>query len=321
MKNRALLLDCLLALIGCAAIFCAPFIGILELDLPSLLRGTANEIQLDVFWRLRIPRVAAGFLIGGALAFCGVVFQALFHNPLASPFTLGVSSGATFGAAISIVFGVAAPEVLSMLGALLTIALVFWAGRSRFGLESTGMLLMGVVVNFFFGSLVVFFQYMSDLTELFSLMRWLMGNLEITSPALLPLLAALLLAAILWYAAHGIELDLLSLGDELALARGVAVERKRAQLFLLCSLLVALAVTIAGPIGFVGIVVPHFCRILYGPSHRGLIVRSAWVGGIALVVCDAIGRTITPPAEIPVGVVTAVIGAPIFIFLLLYRRR
>lgn len=183
------------------------------------------------------------------------------------------------------------------------------------------MLLLGVVVNFFFASLVVFLQYISDVTQLFTLMRWLMGSLEVVgSPLILPLAIALG-AALLWLFRNAHELDLISLGDELALSRGVDVSRKRAHFFLLCSVLIALAVTLAGPIGFVGIVVPHGCRVLYGPEHRGLILRSALIGGIALVFCDAIGRSIIPPLEIPVGVVTALIGAPIFVSILLLGNR
>ena len=160
----------------------APFIGVLDIDFAQLFDFSAENVNAQVFWSLRIPRVVAGFLIGAALALCGVTFQALFHNPLASPFTLGVSSGAACGVAISVVCGFSLPfagisphSLAALLGALLTIVLVHTAGRNRLGLSGVSMLLVGVIINFFFGSIVVFLQYLSDLTQLFSLMRWLMG--------------------------------------------------------------------------------------------------------------------------------------------------
>ena len=325
--SRVHFVDAILLIVGLAVLAGAPFVGVLDIGVLDLFSGKADQAVDAVFFDLRLPRVLAGLLIGAVLAFCGVVFQALFHNPLASPFTLGISSGAAVGAAVSIVLGLSlpfsglsSPAVFSLLGSAFTILFVFTAGRDRFGLSSTGMLLMGVVVNFFFGSLVVFLQYLSDLTQLFTLMRWLMGSLEIVGYSLMLPLALILLLALIWAVRSGIELDLIALGDELALSRGVAVRSRRLQLFALCSILIALSVTIAGPIGFVGIVIPHSCRLLFGPSHRGLLLRSAWLGGIALVLCDAIGRTVIAPAEIPVGVITALLGAPIFVLILLLRR-
>jgi len=326
MKSRTLT-DALLLIGGVLVLGVSPFAGVLDISPLQLVSGEIDAASYAVFTELRLPRVIAGALVGAVLAYCGVVFQALFHNPLASPFTLGISSGAAFGAALSIVLGLtlpfsglSSPAVFSLMGSLTTILLVYGAGRDRFGLTSAGMLLMGVVVNFFFGSLVVFLQYLSDLTQLYTLMRWLMGSLEIVGFSLIPYLALLLFVALLWAWRRGVELDLIGLGDELALARGVPVRVRRLELFVLCSLLIALSVTLAGPIGFVGIVVPHACRVVFGPSHRGLLVRSAWLGAVTLVLCDAIGRTVIAPAEVPVGVITALVGAPIFVTILLLRR-
>jgi iron complex transport system permease protein len=187
--------DLIIVLVSIVILVFAPFIGVYDLSLKSIFDYSSESASLYVFWNLRVPRVLAGFLIGAVLSSCGVVFQALFHNPLASPFTLGVSSGAALGAAIGIVFGISASflsipayTLFALVGALLTIILVYHAGRDTFGLSNVGMLLVGVIINFFFGSLVVFLQYLADLTQLFSLMRWLMGSLEILGiQSILPL--------------------------------------------------------------------------------------------------------------------------------------
>ncbi len=328
MNKKSTISDLTLCVGGMLVLLAAPFVGIIDIDPRTVFSLSSDDPAALVFWDLRVPRVLSGLLVGAALACCGVVFQALFHNPLASPFTLGVSSGATFGAAVSIVLGfggtllgLPAAAFHALVGALVTIALVGAAGRGRLGMGSATMLLMGVVINFFFGSLVIFLQYISDVAQLFTLMRWLMGSLEVSASPLLAPLGLALGASVVWLFASAAELDLIALGDELALSRGVDVRRKRQKLFLVCSLLIALAVTLAGPIGFIGIVVPHACRLLYGPAHRALVLRAAWVGGIALILCDAIGRSIIPPLEIPVGVVTALLGAPLFIFILIRGDR
>lgn len=319
--------DFLLIVLGVTVLLVAPFAGALEIEISELFSQSADTMGAQIFWALRVPRVLAGFFIGAALAACGVTFQALFHNPLASPFTLGVSSGAACGVALSVVSGVTigvsgiSPHALAaLIGAFATILLVHIAGHKKLGFAGVGMLLVGVIINFFFGSIVIFLQYMSDLTQLFSLMRWLMGSLEVVGfEGVLPLAVATLLALI-FLTRRSRELDILSLGDEMAQARGVSVSRIRQQIFLVSSVLIALSVTVAGPIGFIGIVVPHAVRLVFGAEHKGLLLRSAWLGGLMLVCCDGIGRVIIPPAEIPVGVITSLIGAPLFIVILISNR-
>jgi iron complex transport system permease protein len=319
--------DCIIVICALFFLLVAPFIGVLDIGFAKLFDFSPENVNAQVFWSLRLPRVVAGFLIGAALALCGVTFQALFHNPLASPFTLGVSSGAACGVAISVVCGLSLPfagisphSLAALLGALFTIFLVHTAGRKRLGLSGVSMLLVGVIINFFFGSIVVFLQYLSDLTQLFSLMRWLMGSLEIVGiEGILPLFVATAFTLI-WLVGKSQELDIISLGDELALARGVAVKEIQQKVFLASSILIALAVTLAGPIGFIGIVVPHAVRLMFGPHHQGLLLRSALLGGVMVVFCDTIGRVIMPPAEIPVGVITSLIGAPLFVAILISKR-
>ena len=317
--------DSMLVFVGLTILTVMPFIGIINLN--DILNGSASESMSYVFWNFRVPRVCSGMMIGAILALSGVVFQALFANPLASPFTLGVSSGAACGAAVSIIYGFSisyfgfSMQIFGALaGAFATVLLVYLVGQKCLGISGVGMLLVGVIINFFFGSLVVFLQYLADLTQLFSLMRWLMGSLEVVGyNGVIPLAVSLCLIFPYVVSKH-YELDLISLGEEMASARGVAVVRVRQRLFLATSILIALSITLAGPIGFVGIIVPHAVRIIYGCTHFGLLLRSAWIGGIALILCDAIGRVIIMPAEVPVGIVTSLIGAPIFVAILVSNR-
>jgi len=273
---------------------------------------------------LRLPRALTGFLAGSSLALSGLAFQALFRNPLATPYTLGVSSGASFGAVLCLrlgwtfaFWGISSTVVAAFVGAVLCITLVYGLVMSSGAFSTSRLLLAGIAVSFFFSSLIMFVHYTSSLLDNFRMMRWLMGGLAMTDyrAALTLLPFTLGGAAVFSVLAH--ELNLLATGEELALSRGVDVSRVRYTLFLITALMEGSVVAVCGPIGFVGLMVPHMCRLGLGTDHRYLLPASFFAGGVFLVVSDTVARTIAMPSEIPVGVITALLGGPFFLWLLL----
>jgi len=312
------------------ALVCAPFWGMDRIPL-SALWGDANDpSEITILWELRIPRVLMAFLAGTALSTSGMVFQAMFRNPLATPYTLGVSSGAALGASLAIQFGwafalmgMSSVSLSAFAGAVLSMGLVYAiTARSRQGLSTATMLLAGVAVCFFFSSLILFLQYMSDFTRSFRMLRWTMGGLESIVQfrdvlGVLPFVVSGCL--IVWYLLH--ELNLLATGEEFAFSRGVNVQQTKLLLFLSVSLMVGAVVAICGPIGFVGLMAPHICRLIVGPDHRRLYPAAWLFGGAFLVICDTAARTLMAPTELPVGIITALLGGPFFLWLLLARKQ
>ncbi len=303
-----------------AILFACPFLPL------SLWDGPAQAVAPMIFWEIRVPRVLGAFLAGAGLATCGLVFQSMFRNVLATPFTLGVSSGAAFGASLFYALGfnwslvgLSGSALFAILGALGTTYLVFLLGRLRRSANSAEvtLLLSGVVISFFFSSLILLLQYLSDFAGLFKITRWLMGSLELMEyRVVVALLIVVVFGAVISFLnAH--ELNLLSAGEEFALSKGVAVVRVRWTLVAVTSLVVGAVVSFCGPIGFVGIMVPHICRILFGLNHRVLSPCVFLFGGAFLVLCDTLARTAIAPYEIPVGVITSLLGGPFFLWLLL----
>jgi len=275
----------------------------------------------------RIPRVLFAFVVGAALSVAGASFQALFRNPLATPYTLGISSGAGFGAALAIHLGLVSPvswlpttSIFAFLGAIATVALVYGFTRIRGGMHVTTLLLAGVAVNFFFSALVLLLQYLSDYTQTHRMLFWLMGNLDVYGyrEILIALIPALVGIAFVWLIA--LELDMLVCGEELAQARGVSTKAVKLAIFLFTSLLVGAVVAISGPIGFVGLIVPHTARLITGSRHSILVPASVLLGATFLASADTLARTIIYPAQIPVGVITALLGGPFFLWLLLRKE-
>ncbi len=305
-----------------------PLIGMKFTPLQAVLDPAGSGIEGEIFWRIRIPRVLAAWLAGAGLAAAGMVFQALFRNSLATPFTLGVASGAALGAALSIRFGIvlsiagiSSTPLWAFAGASVSILLVYGITigitGARRAMNTATMLLAGVAVSFFFSSLNLFTQYISDFTHTFRIIRWLMGGVQVAGyKSILEMLPLVLggLVITLWLTR---ELDILTTGEEMAAGRGVDVARTRNLLFFGSSLMVGGVVAVCGPIGFVGLMVPHICRLLVGPGHRFLAPASILAGGTFLTVCDTFARTIIAPAEIPVGVITALLGGPFFLALLI----
>ena len=313
-----------------AALLIAPLLGSTSISLARALDRSipfASNVDGQIFFIARLPRVLAAALVGGALAAAGVVFQALFRNPLASPDTLGVSAGAALGAVAAIALnldfsigGVSSIPLASLAGALGALGIVYTlATARRRGLSTTVLLLAGVTMTAFFSALIMFTQYLADFTDTFRMVRWLMGMLDVGSYAPLAATIPLLVVAFGLFATLPRALDLLSLGADAAAARGVDVTRAERTALVSASLATGAAVSIAGPVGFVGIIVPHIVRRLVGSVHRLVLPASALFGATFLIVCDLIARTIFSPIEVPVGVVTAMIGGPFFLWLLLRR--
>jgi iron complex transport system permease protein len=290
-----------------------------------------DPIEARILSEVRIPRVTLGFLAGAALATAGMAFQALFRNPLATPYTLGVSAGASLGAAIYVHLGITASlagipgsAVAALAGAFLAIGLVYAVARATYGFSSSTLLLAGVAISFLFTSVILAIQYIGDVTTSFRIGRWLLGGLEVVG--FLPVIHVLPFAAvgIAILLAISRDLDLVVVGEESAASRGVSVTTVKKLIFAAASLMVGGVVATCGPIGFVGLVVPHIGRLVLGARHRTLAPFSVLAGGTFLVACDAVGRTVVAPVEIPVGIITALIGGPFFLAMLVQghsRRR
>ena len=313
----------LLLIVAMAVVFFSPFVGANTLSLKDVFAAQSGGVDAKIFWQMRLPRVFIAFLSGATFALCGMVFQALFRNPLVDPSTLGVSAGASFGATVYIwlglsftVLGIAGISLFAFLGAIFSIYIVWSLSKIRYGSSISKMLLAGIVVSFFFISLIMLIQYLSDINQSFRITRWLMGGLFVFGYESLRdvLLFSMFGFALIWYFTH--ELNLLTTGEEVAISRGVDVERMIRILFLLISLVIGCMVAVCGPIAFVGIIVPHICRLLIGSDHRFLTPAVFLFGGLFLTVCDTFARTVVAPAEIPVGVITALVGGPFFLWLL-----
>ena len=286
-----------------------------------------GTIDHHIFWNLRLPQALVAFLAGSGLAACGMVFQVLFLNPLATPFTLGVAGGASCGAALVIFLTglpglYVGPSVMlgAFAGSALAMALVLLFSRTKMGHQRHVMLLAGVAVSFFFSSLLLLIQALSSFYQSFQIIRWLMGGIKVAGYREVFLLIPVIVPGLLAILAYGPRLNLLLLGDELAQSRGLNVGNTKRVLFCVVSVMVATIVSVTGPIGFVGMVVPHICRLLISGNHAFLAPTSILLGGTAVVFCDLVSRLILPPSGIPVGVVTSLIGAPFFFYLLLHRR-
>ena len=308
----------------------APLVGSTSISLSRAFDRSipfADNVDAQIFFLARMPRVLAGAVVGAALASAGVVLQALLRNTLATPFTLGVSAGAALGAVLAITLGATATlgplasVPLASFGGAAVAATIVYALATRPGrpMSTSVLLLAGVTLNSFFSALILFVQYMGDFTETYRTVRWLMGDLDVGGFG--PVFAALplILAAFVIFALLPSSLNLLSVGADSAATRGVDIGRTQRLAFLSAALATSAAVSLAGPIGFVGIVVPHLVRLMVGVDHRIVLPASALFGAAFLVACDLVSRTILAPVEVPVGVVTAMLGGPFFLWLLVRK--
>jgi iron complex transport system permease protein len=316
-----------LALLACVS---APLVGSTPISLAQAWDPTvpfADNVDAQIFFVARLPRVLSAALVGSALAAAGVVFQALLRNPLATPFTLGVSAGAALGAMLAITAGatlavgpVGTVPLASFLGSLAAVGVVYLLATARHrGFSTNVMLLAGVTLNSFFSALILFLQYFADMTQTMRTVRWLMGDLDVASYAPIAAAVPLIVVAAIAFAWLARGLNLLALGPEQAEGRGVDVLRAQRVAFASASLATGAAVSLGGPIGFVGIVVPHLVRLIVGSDHRVLLPAASLFGASFLIGCDLVARTVMAPLELPVGIVTAVIGGPFFLWLLITR--
>lgn len=301
--------------------------GTAEISLKQIFGLISGSISAEdpvrlIIFKIRLPRILLAGIVGFALSLGGVVFQAILRNPLADPFILGVSSGSAFGAVLAIFFGLSfnlGVPVLSFAGALFTIYLVMTLGAREMGMESSTILLTGVIINAFFTAIIMFFVSTTADDRLHTMLFWLYGDLSQSSYIqLLIVVPFVFIASIVLYSLAK-ELNLITTGEEIALQMGVEVERTKKIGLLLVSLMMGLIVAFSGLIGFVGLIVPHLARMAFRSDHRLLIPVAAFGGAIFLIAADTLARTIVSPNELPVGVITAFIGAPFFIILLRQR--
>jgi iron complex transport system permease protein len=315
-------------LVGIALIASIAFgaAGIPLAEVVDALMGQGDETTRAIVVRLRLPRAILAALVGGGLALSGAIFQALLRNPLAEPYILGISSGAAVGAVSAVALGLAlhsawSVPIAAFIGAILATALVFRIASSVGRVLDTRVLLLaGVVVGAFFNAVILLLLTFADIETFRAAIFWMMGSLGNADwPATL-ILGAYLVPAAVALLALARPLNLLAIGEETAGYLGTRVEMVKWTAFLIASFLVAASVSASGVIGFIGLIVPHAVRLLWGSDHRLLLPASLLAGAAFLLIADVVARTIAAPAEIPVGVVTALIGVPIFVVLLTRRR-
>ncbi len=272
----------------------------------------------DIVLRIRLPRVALAMLVGASLSVAGVLFQALLRNPLADPFVLGVSGGAALGGIIVLSLGVgyAAVPPAAFAGAVITTVLLYLIAGLRGRVSATNLLLTGVVFNAFASAAIVFLATLAGMSDGASIFLWLIGNLSAARVDVLGWVAAFLAVGLAFALPLARSLNLLALGEEAAGQLGVNVERQTRMLLVATSLMVGAAVSVAGLIGFVGLIIPHLLRLILGPDHRLLVPAAALGGAAFLVLCDTAARTLLGGRELPVGAITALVGGPLFLYLL-----
>jgi iron complex transport system permease protein len=306
------------------------FLALLILGYISLYWGATkvnpfnvqDEVGRLILFRLRLPRIILAIIAGIGLSISGVVFQALLRNPLADPYILGTSSGAALGGVLAITLGVGtciySISFSAFIFALLTLILVYQLSQQNGKMPVQNLLLSGVIVNTFLSGLVTLIMSLNR-QELYSIIFWIMGSLSQADQGAIWLSGTviLLLSGVIILMSR--YLNIITLGEEKAQSLGVPVELMRKLLFIMVSLIIAIVVSICGMIGFVGLIIPHISRLLAGPDHKVLLPVSGLLGAIFLLLCDILARTVAVPLEIPIGVITALAGAPFFLYLL--RRK
>ena len=310
------------------SIWCGVSIGSVNIPLEVLWNRAADETAANILWKIRMPRVVLAGLVGASLAIAGAAFQGLLKNPLADPYTLGVSSGASVGAVMTLFFGLSIPVVgiytlptFSMIGAVLTmVAVMSFARLVDRSLKMETLILTGVIFSSFLGSLI---SLMVALTgeELRQIIGWLLGSVSMRGWPYVQMIAPFVVigSVMLWTQRR--ELNALLYGEERAKHLGVNVKRSKYLILAGGSMLTGAAVAVSGTIGFVGLVVPHMTRMIWGSDHRHLLPLSFLNGATLLIICDLAARTIIMPRELPIGVITAFIGAPVFSYIFYKQRR
>ncbi len=296
-------------------------------ELWQYLQGQEETGGVIVF-QLRLPRVLLALLVGGALSVAGAVLQALLRNPLATPYTLGISSGGALGAVVAIklgwvvtLLGFTSVQLMAFVGSLATILLVYILANRWMAFSVYALILIGVTLSFFFSALILLIHYLADFTQTQQMIRWMMGGLDIIAYPQLLGIFPVVIVLLLYIWRLSASLNLISFSADIAATKGVEVDTVQKQTFVAASLLTGSVVALSGPIGFVGLIVPHFLRLLIGPDLRFLIPAGALWGGVFLTWADTLARTVMAPVNLPVGIITALLGGPFFLYLLLRRKQ
>ena len=330
-KKLVLNITCAL-LVMAAVMFGCLFVGSEDISPRAAFSKTPVDGGInpdyEIFVHVRLPRIILAAIVGAALACAGVVFQALLRNPLADPYILGVSSGAGLGVIIAIIGGLtwtlwgrSPVAVFAFAGALGTVWLVWFIGRFTGRSHVTGLILAGVVVNAFFSAIIMFLTSVAKSEQVHATIFWLMGNMTEESFIVLWLGAGCVTAGMVVLFFISPQLNALSFGEQDARSMGVNIAGTRTIAFAAAAFITAVAVSLSGLVGFVGLIVPHAVRLVFGPDHRQLLVLSGITGAAFLVAADTLARIVVAPAQLPVGVVTAIAGGPLFLLLLVKHSR
>lgn len=296
---------------------------------PKIDLSNISDSYKNIIWNIRFPRIILGVIVGFSLAVSGVTFQGMFKNPMADPFVIGISSGAALGASIAIILktnikyfnlGFSGITLFAFLGAILAVTLVYNISKVNRKVPITTLLLSGVAVGQFLTAIMSFLMIIFD-NDMKKIMYWTMGSLSGKGWEPVVKLALPIVIAIIWIFTFAEDLNIMLMGEETAHSMGVDVEKTKRYLILLSTFITATVVSVSGIIGFVGLIIPHMVRMLFGPDHKILIPASGIIGGIFMIFSDTIARTIISPTEIPVGIVTALFGGPFFIYILKSKKK
>jgi iron complex transport system permease protein len=322
--NKNTLIFIILGLVLLCAVILALGLGSINIK-PGRIAYLLAHPQIQglsstILWQIRLPRLILALIVGMGLAVSGCVFQGILRNPLADPYTLGISGGAALGVSVGVVLGITSSflllkPLLAFAGSGLSIFIVYSvSAKNKFSLHS--LILTGVIIGFIFSSLVLLLFAVTNPSKINSIMLWLMGDLSAAEPRLLPLVSFIVGAGALALIFAGKEIDILTLGEEKAITLGIDPDTLKKSVFIIASLITACCVSVSGVIGFVGLIIPHVMRKLLGPGHTALIIASSIAGAAFMLICDTIARTIISPVELPSGVITGFFGGIFFLFYL-----
>jgi len=325
-KNNKTLFVVLLSVLALLSLIIPLFFGEKTISVFAIFRRP-NSLNAEIVLNIRLPRIFFAFLTGGSLALTGAVFQALLRNDLATPYTLGVSSGSALGAVLAIktgldfsLLGFSAVSLFSIAGSLITLFIIYRIARSHRGFSTYTLILAGVTISLTFSAIILFVHYLADFTETYRMVRWLMGGLDVSGWHHPLFLSVILFLAVFYFFRRVLAFNLLTAGEDFALSKGLNLDKLQKHSFVVASVLVGAVVSIAGPIAFIGLIVPHMLRLMIGPDHRRLFPGTLLFGGAFLVWCDTIARLIIYPAELPVGIITSLLGGPFFIYMLMKNK-
>lgn len=335
-RSRKILFILLLALALVVTVVISIALGASSVNLKTVIQvfgdvfvhnENITDMQRDIVFSIRLPRIVTAILVGMALSNAGLLMQGIFQNPLVSPYTLGVSNGAAFGASLAIVFGASFTfmnlgefliPVWAFAFAVLTMMMVYGVAKAASNSSST-LILAGVAIGYLFSALVSLIKYLSDVKDLPELVFWMMGSLSGVPTEGIVIMTVTIIISIFLMMGFAWDLNIMSAGEETAVSLGVNYKKVKMMSFGISTLLTAVAVSFTGVIGFIGLVAPHVTKMLIGNDFRYAVPASALVGALLLLVADTIGRNIISPTQLPVGIVTSMIGVPFFLYLIVRK--